>query len=194
MSQRGSWVVVVVALTGCGDVVVGPAEDGDATTTSGVTTSTGEVGGATASSGGQGGVGGAGGGVGAGGQPAGGAPPLSEACTATQHVVLSAPTIAAGGDDVLSPGEIGSLQVTLESSVLHSFYPGIRVQTDHPGVIAGENWLFGLSPDDPVALGVSLEAKASVPVGTVVQLDIEAATLNEDCPGVHAITHVVVVQ
>lgn len=194
MSQRGTWVVVVVALTGCGDVVVGPAGDGDATTTSGVTTSTGAAGGATVSSSGQGGVGGAGGGMGAGGQPVGGAPPLSEACAATQHVVLSAPTIVAGGDDVLSPGEVGSLQVTLTSPVEHHFYPGIVVRTDHSGVIVGDNWLFGLLPNEPVSLGVSLEAKASVAVGTVVQLDIEAATLNEDCPGVHAITHVVVVQ
>lgn len=172
--------VFAPSLGGCGGDVTGSAAASDAgggPATSGAGTgATGAGGGASTGTGTSAttsstsatatGAGGAGG-VGQGG--AGGAP--SAECAALAPLVLSDPTASPGW----SPGEAGTIAVTLTNTgAVDLQYPGITVESDHPGVTSGNptNYFFAMFPGTSMPLGVGFVADASLPSGTAVGFTI----------------------
>lgn len=146
-------------------------------------------------SGGAGANGGAGAEGGSGGT--GGDRPVTEVCAAMQLVTVSDPELTdENGDGEWSAGEAGTLTVTLSSPSDNFFYPGISVSHATADVTPNpaENWLFGLSANEPSALQVGFEAGAALPAGTVVELEAQVVSINEPCAGLDSLTFSVTIE
>jgi hypothetical protein len=84
-----------------------------------------------------------------------------------------------------SPGESAVVNVIMtNTSSIDINYPGIQIESDHPGVTAAvpNNSLFLIGGTQMAELGVTFDADAAIPPGTVVTFTVTLHNImNESC-------------
>ncbi|MBK9002075.1 MAG: hypothetical protein IPM35_40640 [Myxococcales bacterium] len=201
MVRELSVVVVAAVLAACGGKASHDAEEpgtGGSTATGGSSA----VGGASA--GGSAGVGGgvaSGGSTAVGGSGGSGGECIPEGdgwnsdtdptCEDLSVLAVHEPVVAdGGGDGDVSPGEAFELKVALSevAGLGFGWYPGVKFESDHPGVTIQENdWFYGIFACTSYDVGAAGKVDSSVAPGTVVTLTARAAMLNTECPSAPAL-------
>lgn len=124
---------------------------------------------------------------GAGNGGAGGSGGGSSLCAELAPIKLSASSIQdTDQNGKWSPGESALVNVIMtNTSNADINYPGIRMESDHPGVTttAPYNALFLIGAQQMAELGVTFDADAAIPAGTTVTFTVTLHNImNESCP------------
>ncbi|APR79620.1 Hypothetical protein A7982_04967 [Minicystis rosea] len=145
--------------------------------------------GSTSSSAGTGGTGtGGAGGGGSGGMGGTGGAIDQAFCAAMELVELSNPEISTDGA-TWAPGKAALLTVTATSPQDNTFYVGMNVHHETPGVTPADTTVHTsqvLFAGTPLPIPATFMADTNVAPGTKVSFHITVAP-GEDCPGIHSI-------
>lgn len=201
MVRELSVVVVAAVLAACGGKASHDAEE-PGTGGNPATGGSSAFGGASAGGGaGAGGGVASGGGTAAGGSGGSGGECIPEGdgwnsdtdptCEDLSVLAVESPVLVdAGGDGAVSPGEAFELKVVLSevAGLGFGWYPGVRFESDHPGVTIQEHdWFYGIFACNSYDVGATGKVDSSVAPGTVVTLTARAAMMSTECPSAPAL-------